>query len=141
MESVSMVPPMKINSSLTTCKPLGFLFFLLCLGLLESCQVPNGNHQSNNQMNQHTLKNIELDTYIGKTVGELLEAMPGTYSEQVYFDTGRPGILGGSNFKYDDRWLVVTVNEYQHLKRFNKQYDWDFEAFKKETIAGVNWEE
>lgn len=141
MELVSMVQPMRRSSSLTTCKPVMFLVFLFYMGFLGACQSPDGDHQNQDQMNQKTLENIELDTYVGKTVAELLAAMPGEYSEQVYFDSGRPGSLAGSNFKYGDRWLVVTINNYQFLQRFNKNYDWDFEEFKKETIEGVEWEE
>ncbi len=136
-----MVRPMKTSSSLTICNPGWILVCMLGLGLLGACQQPGGDHQIKNQMNQNTLEKIELETFVGKTVGELLAAMPGDYTEQVYFDNGRPGILGGSNFKYDDRWLVVSVSEFQFLTRFNKKYDWDLEEFKKETIAGVTWEE
>lgn len=91
--------------------------------------------------NQKETSMINPTDFEGKTVAELLEAMPGEYSEMAWFDTGRPGILGGCNLKYDGRWLVIQVDEYQHLDRFNASYDWDFELFKQETITKAGWEE
>jgi hypothetical protein len=80
------------------------------------------------------------DPWSGKTVAELLDAVGKPYQEHLFVDH-EPGTQAAVGFRYQDEgWLYVYVTEYRHMNRFDRERNWDVEAFARETIDRLEFE-
>lgn len=85
------------------------------------------------------MQDINLSSFTGKPLQELLDAVGG-YDRFIFVDNGRPGILGGANFLFGEKWLVVKINDITLQPRFNMKYAWDLELLKKELVTSAAWD-
>jgi hypothetical protein len=87
-----------------------------------------------------TVNGVLIKQYIGKEVGELLNAIQWQYEEFGFWDEP-PGILRGAGFYYCKHSNVyISVNVGRHHKYSYKTFEtssWDIELFKKEIIVDV----
>ncbi len=78
-----------------------------------------------------------LQRYVGRTVGEFLSDLPVQYEDSYPLDEP-PGNLGGYEFSFPGGYIVsVYTKHLKYVAGFSDQRKWDFEAFKKESISGI----
>lgn len=94
----------------------------------------------NSQETMISIEQLSKEDWSGKTVAQVLEAVERPYKEHLFVDH-KPGSLTATGFHYEgEGWLYVYVTNYQHMKRFEMDRNWDLESFKKETIDRVEFE-
>jgi hypothetical protein len=87
-----------------------------------------------------SIERLSRENWSGKTVSELLDAAGKPYQEHLFVDH-KPGSLTAVGFRYEgEGWLYVYVTDYQHMKRFDSNRNWDVEAFKREKIDRLEFE-
>lgn len=128
----------KLNSQLRN-MGIAVMFLALCSGCQSQVPHSKGDGDTINTQMNNTMQEINLADWIGKSVGELLGQL-GDYDELVFVDTSRPGVLGGANYRYGEKWLMIKVASVEHQAQFNARRKWDPELFRKETISEVSWE-
>jgi hypothetical protein len=133
-------PSMKQNNHLTSFERLpgsGTIFSFLLLFLLLQCN--SSNNMKTKSMT--SLKDIATADWAGKTVQNVLDSVQRKYDDHIFVDN-KPGSLTATGFRFgEEGWLYVYVTDYKFQPRFNIERNWDLEAFKKETVSRVEFEE
>jgi hypothetical protein len=127
---------LRVSARLTA---LGSLCVLL--SCRPSAQVGPGNDDQaapGQEQNVHSFfLQANLDTFIGRSVGEFDAALPLRYHD-VYPLDEPPGKLIGFALKFANGYVVdVFCYDLTHVQRFSEQRQWDFATFLREKISKV----
>lgn len=118
---------------------MGFILLMLNYSNTEAKAIVNDSLIKNSDSIYNYLNDsIKINSYIGRSVEELLDEVPFELQKYLYTRTSNPLYISGAYLKYSEKcWIKIEIYEFNYLNQYDIEESWSFDLFKKETISNI----